>query len=149
MKKNEFITEDCIIEDETFSKFKNTLKCSICKKILKNPMQCNKCQRVFCKECIENYPKSKKKCPNGCKKPNYRANEDKLAMLSLLKFLCNNCKEEISYNDVESHLNRGCITNLSTCTLFDEIYAKKKLKKIKKNEIKNLNQKNINYLSSK
>ena len=93
MKKYEFITDDCIIEDETYLKSKNTLKCSICKKILKNPMQCNNCQRVFCKECMKII--LKEKCPNGCKKPNYRANEDKLVMLSLLKFLCNNCKEEI------------------------------------------------------
>ena len=95
--------------------------------------------------------KKEKKCPNKCKKPKYVECVDKKVILSLLQFRCQNCKEEIKYNDVQKHLDSGCETNLNTARLVDSIYVKKKLKKLTKEEINNiaLNGKKVNHLSSK
>ena len=72
-------------------------------------------------------------------------------ILSLLKFRCQNCKEEIKYNDVQAHLNSGCEANLNSCRLVDSIYIKKKLIKLKDEEIHNIADmgNKINHLSSK
>ena len=53
MLNDSYIDDDCIIKDETFLAFKNLLICNICNKILKKPMMCKNCQKVFCKTCIE------------------------------------------------------------------------------------------------
>ena len=149
MKKEEYITDDCVVEnDPTYIGIKNLIICPICNNIYKNPMQCNNCQKIFCKKCIENY-KNDNICPINCQNPKYRESEDKNALLSLLKFLCKNCKKEISYNDIQSHLSSGCTTNLLQTKLFEEIFAKKKLKKLEKNEKYKLIGKNVNHLSSK
>ena len=151
MEKELYITDDCLIEDETYSTIKLLIKCFICNKILKDPMMCNNCQKVFCKACIENYPKKDKKCPNKCKNPEYKISGDKNAMLSLLKFRCRNCKGEIKYNDVKSHLDSGCETNVNSTRLADSIYIKKKLIKLTNKEIQNITElgNQINHLSSK
>ena len=151
MKKGLFITDDCIIEDETYLKVKDLIKCVLCNKILKDPMKCNKCEKVFCKSCIENFPKKEKKCPKQCKKPKYIECIDKNAILSLLKFRCLNCKEEIKYDDVQTHLSLGCKTNLNSTRLADSLYIKKKLIKLTPDEIHDLTDlgQKINHLSSK
>lgn len=146
-----FITDDCIIEDEIYNGFKDLVKCFICKNILKDPMMCTKCQKVFCKDCIEIYTKQNKKCPNKCKKSKYKKCDDKSAMLSMLKFRCKNCKEEVKYNNVKIHLSSGCETNLTQSRLIDSLYEKRKLIKLSKDDvgkITNLGQK-VNHLSRK
>ena len=148
-KKEKYITEDNLIEDQTYLGIKNLIRCPKCNNIYKNPMQCNKCQKIFCKKCINDSLENKNICPNNCTDPNFQESEDKNCLLSLLKFLCKNCQHEINYNDVESHLNNGCATNAVETKLFYEIFAKKKLKKIKEDEINKLKGKEVNHLSSK
>ena len=112
---------------------------------------CKKCQTVFCKDCIETYSKHNKKCPNKCKNPKYTKCVDKNAMLSLLKFRCKNCKEEVKYYNVKTHLSSGCETNLNQDKLVDALFEKRKLIKLKKDDvgkITDLGQK-VNHLSRK
>ena len=150
-KKNEFITDDCVIENEAYKSFKDLIKCIICNQILKDPIMCKECQKVFCKSCLDNWKNNSKKCPNKCKKPKYVKNIDKHAMLSLISFRCKNCKEEIKYDNVQSHLSLGCEKNLVEDRLVDSIYIKKKLRKLSKKEITEIADKGIvtNHLSSK
>ena len=152
MKKGYFITDDSIIEDEYYNNIKGFIKCSLCNKIFKEPVICKNCQSVYCKACMEIYKKKEGKCPNCEENSEFPKSIDKPALLSNLKFLCQNCKEEIRYNDIESHLKKGCYTNENPSKLFDAIYKKKKLKKLTPDEIsriKNNNKQYINHLSSK
>ena len=51
-------------------------------------------------------------------------------MIQKLKYLCNNCKQEVKEADIESHIKNGCIKNKNPTKLIDAIYRKKE-KKIK------------------
>ena len=146
MNNNEYITDDCIIEDDVYSGVKDIVKCKICSKILKDPMICRDCQNVYCKACID----EQKNCPK-CNNSEFVSSIDKKALLSLLKFRCKNCKNEIKYNDVESHLNTGCKKNLKENKLIEQIYKKKQLKKLEYDEIEQIRNKGhkINHISSK
>lgn len=150
--EDEYINDDCIIEDENYRNFKSILLCPLCNKILKNPMMCMNCQTNFCKKCLYKWCEDYVKCPNKkCGNPNYKENTDKLALLSLIKYRCNNCKSEVKYNDVQSHLDSGCEKIENECRLSEIIYKKKKLKKLNPEEIKAIkdNKKTINYITSK
>ena len=151
MKKGYFITDESVIEDELYINIKELIKCGLCNKILKEPVFCKKCQRHYCKACLENWKKKDGKCPNCKENSEFPKSIDKPVLLSLLKFLCQNCKEEIRYNDIESHLQKGCYTYKNPSKLLD-VYKKKKLKKLTPDEIsriKNNNKQYINHLSSK
>ena len=146
-----FITDDDVIEDESYNRIKEMIKCKLCNNILKEPMVCKGCQNVYCKKCIDNWSKNEDDCPNDCISPSYAISYDKAALLSMLNFLCQNCKKEIRYNDVESHLKAGCEKSLYQTKLFDAIYKKKKLKKLTSEEVSDVRKenKNVNHLSSK
>ena len=78
-------------------------KCSICSKIMVNPIDCESCGHSFCNECI-----SKSKCPFGCEKKSFKPSSMGIKNLLInLKFKCPNegCKEIISYIDVKAHDN--------------------------------------------
>ena len=151
MNNNEYITDDCIIEDNKYSEIKDLIKCPLCSQIFKEPIKCKKCQNNYCKACIDNWLKKVNICPGNCINPVYVQSIDKINMLSLLIFRCKNCKEEIKYNDVESHLNSGCTTYRTESKLIESIYKKKKLKKLTNKEIEEIIDKGhkINYISSK
>lgn len=151
MKKAQYITDDCIIEDELYKSIKNLIKCNICQKIIKDPIRCKSCQNSYCKACIDNWIKNQNKCPNECQNPEYIKNLEIPALLTNIKYLCKNCKQEIKYYDVESHLKEGCKTNKSPTKLIDIIYKKKKLQRIPKDDIGRIrkDEKGINHLSSK
>ena len=148
---NEYIDDDCLIQDENYLTFKPLMDCFICKKILKNPVMCSNCQSNFCKKCIENWSDEHSKCPNNCENSEYKTNQDKMALLSILKFKCKNCKSEVKYNDVKSHVDSGCGKLERESKLCEIIYKKKKLKKLTSEEVKKAKEKNeeINYITSK
>ena len=148
---DDYINDDCIIEDENFLTFKPLIMCGLCNKILKKPKMCLKCQTNFCEKCIEKWSDDFEKCPKNCENPDYQPNKDKLAILSMIKFKCKNCKREIKYNDVESHLKLGCGKKQEEDRLCNIIYKKKKLKKLTNDEIKAVKEKGkeINHLTSK
>ena len=64
---------------------------------------CTKCQKEFCKKCIDDWIKTKKKCPNKCKNSNFQESMGKKDILSKLQFRCNGCQKEIFYFDAQSH----------------------------------------------
>lgn len=148
---DDYINDECIIEDENYLTFKPLMTCQLCNKILKNPMMCLNCQTNFCEKCIEKWSDDFDKCPKNCEHPNYKPSKDKLALLSMIKYKCKNCKREIKYNDVESHLKLGCGKKQEEDRLCDIIYKKKKLKKLTNDEIKAVKdkKKEINHLTSK
>ena len=46
-------------------------KCCICTKIVLDPKECEKCQTLFCKVCIEKWSKEKRYCPLQCPDAKY------------------------------------------------------------------------------
>ena len=51
---NVYIDPSFIINKENWSLIASESICKICKGILYDPIQCSKCQLIFCKQCIEN-----------------------------------------------------------------------------------------------
>jgi hypothetical protein len=148
MAKKSYIDDNCIIKDETFLGIKSSIICDICKKILKDPVMCSNCQKVFCKACID----EKGECTTiGCLGNRLDKCADKCVMLGLIKYCCKNCKEVVKYNDVEKHLKSGCKFRENEPTLADCINKKHELKKLTKEEVKNAKKNNeeIYHLSSK
>ncbi len=48
----------------------NFFTCTICMKVVCNPIECNKCQNAFCSDCIENWKKEREDmCPMQCEDP--------------------------------------------------------------------------------
>ena len=148
LEKDEYFDEDSPIEDQLYISLKELLICPYCHKLIKNPFMCNKCQKNYCKKCLEDYS-NMKKCPNDNKDSEFKHSVMINEMLSKLKYKCKNCKKEILQSDIKSHLETNCkhaeIEHKKT--LADEIHTEKKLIKLPKDEMKN--KKVDNLLTSK
>ena len=148
LEKDEYFDEDSPIEDQLYISLKDLLKCPYCNKLIKNPFMCNKCQKNYCKKCLEDFS-NMKKCPNDNKESEFKHSIMINEMLSKLKYKCNNCKKEILQSDIKSHLETNCkhaeIEHKKT--LSEEIHTEKKLIKLPKDEME---KKNVdNSLTSK
>ena len=124
-----YVNNITLVQNEVSKKLKPLAICPLCENILIDPMMC-KCQKVYCKACIDEWSKKHKKCPSGCKNPKYEKCIQKYEILSKLKFRCLECEEEILYNNAESH-HKVCCPD----------------KKISK--IKNIEQKKIEKIAKK
>ena len=47
------------------NKLSPTLQCSICLDFIMEPIECQNCNKLFCKECINNWLKQWNECPNN------------------------------------------------------------------------------------
>ena len=132
--KIEVSFEDIYNKNET-ANMKDLLTCPICLNILMFPVQCNKCNKCFCKMCIDNYANSKSICPFKCDNPLYNPNKFVENVLAILQFKCKNgCDKIIKYEELQKHYQEDC----------DKIDFKAKYKELLKKykELKNKN--NIN-----
>lgn len=124
----------------TLEIFKPLITCEICKGILIEPIQCQKCNKIFCKKCSIN-PEGKETCKFGCQNEKLKPLKIIKNVLSKLKFECKNrCDELISYDDYFHHHEETC-KNLN----YQENYIKKlnqlMIKKIKEEKLKKDKQK--------
>lgn len=88
---------------------KDLIECPICLNILVSPVQCDKCNKCFCKKCINNYAESRVKCPFRCSYPKYSENKYVNNVLSFLSFKCNKgCGQIIKYDDIDKHYEEDC-----------------------------------------
>ena len=99
----EYFNSKTIIEDEIYKAFKETVTCPLCKNILIEPLICMKCQKIYCKKCINNLDLDNKKCPNNCIEPFFENCLGISEILSKLKFKCEKCEKQIEYNDAQNH----------------------------------------------
>ena len=121
------ISPDDIYNKTEAENIKELLKCPICLNILMTPVQCDKCNKCFCKLCIEQYQDYKTKCPFRCENPLYLENKFVKNVLSILKFRCKNgCDKIINYDDLEKHYEEEC----------EKIDFKKKYEELLKNHNK-------------
>ena len=107
LEKNEYFTDDCLVQNQLSFSFKDSLICPLCNKILKNPFMCNKCQNSYCKKCLD-YCFNFMKCPNHNEKGQFNISIMKSEMLSKLKYKCKNCLKEVIQSDIKTHLEENC-----------------------------------------
>ena len=129
-----YINIDTLVENEVSKAFKPLVLCPICKNIFIDPQMCNKCQKVFCKKCIDEWSLENRDCPNNCEAPTYQSCIFKNDILSKLKFVCVGCEQEINYEDAENHHNECCPDKTSV----DLKKKKSKLQKLPPEEVQKL-----------
>ena len=101
--------EDIINKNET-ENLNDLITCPICLNLLISPLQCNQCNKCFCKGCIKDYEKKNNYvCPFKCENPEYNPNKFVNNVLSILKFKCKNgCDKIIKYDELEKHYQEDC-----------------------------------------
>lgn len=145
--EGKYFDEDSLIENEYYKGIHNLIICTICNQIFKEPMMCNKCQKTFCKKCLNEVDKENHQCEN----PEYMESINANNLLLNLKYLCKNCKKEIRKGDIEAHLKENCIKNENPDKLMDSIFRKYSLRKLTNDEIKEIpkHKKNVNHITGK
>ena len=126
MEKSEYFTEDSIVKDELYKSISSLIICPLCNKIYEEPMVCNNCNKVYCNKCLEERGNI---CPNGCQDSQLLKCVTKNELLSQLKYKCKNCCEEITRNNLNSHLESNC-THKMERKLSEILQTKKTLKKL-------------------
>ena len=144
-----YFDDNCIIEDDYYKCIKNLVTCKFCDKILKDPVMCTQCQEAYCKNCVKQLQNENEK--HKCENPSYIKNLNAISMLGKIKYLCKNCKNEIKQEDIEEHLNEGCIKHENPKKLIDTMFKKNCLQKLDRTQIKFLSVDNtkINHISGK
>ena len=137
--KIEVSFEDIYNKNEA-ANMKDLLTCPICLNILISPVQCNKCNKCFCKICIDNYANSKSVCPFRCENPLYNPNKFVENVLAILKFKCTNgCGKIIKYEDLRNHYEEDC-DKIDYKTKYKELLKKyKELQKLFNDNFQSLN----------
>ena len=145
---NNYFDDDCLIKDEIYNTYKDSVTCKICNKILNEPMMCQKCQKTFCKKCQDEF---KKDNSHKCEKPIYVENKNAASFVNLLKYLCKNCKNEIQKKDIKKHLSEGCVKNENPDEFMNSIFRSYSLKRLNAEEIKEMSnkKKKVNYITCK
>jgi hypothetical protein len=120
---------------ENYVKFENLLNsfiCCICLEIVKNPMECENCESLYCEECWDMMKISGKKCVLHCTAPVKKASKFVRDALSNLRITCETCgKKDIEYNMYVLHFE--------VCGIFNGKDSRNKedlLKYIKEKEMK-------------
>jgi hypothetical protein len=116
---HDYINENNLIKDEAYKRLGCSIKCPICIDIIIEPMQCEKCNNLFCKKCLESWSRVDKRCPNRCKIPNYKNSPEKEELFSQLKFKCKKCQKVIKYSEMKRHYYLKCGTEKNNIKLYD------------------------------
>ena len=146
MDKNNYFSDDCIVEDEFYRNLKILLFCPLCNKLFKDPMLCSVCGKTYCQKCIENI------CPNNCKNNTFAKDINKNVLLSKLKYKCKNCSEEIIQSEITAHLESDCQykEDDSNSKSLSEIYqTKKTLTRLSEEEMRKYDINEVNCFTSK
>ena len=143
-----YINKNTLVEDDFYKLFQSSVICSICENIYINPVMCLKCQKVFCKRCVEKINENDGINQHNCEEPDYKKSLDKNEILSKLKFFCVGCEAQIVYSEAERHHESCCPGKTSNGMNFKN---KIKIKKLTLKEIEKLRKqgKEVAYISGK
>ena len=136
LKKDEYFSDDCVVEDTLYISLIDLVTCPLCAKIFKEPYMCNECQQVYCKKCLQQDSKLKI-CPKEKKRSTFSLSKNKNELVSKIKYRCKNCLEVVIQKDIKAHLKENCEHNEEIKrekTLAEIINNKKKLIKLNKEE---------------
>ena len=90
--------ETDIVNVEYYNGIKSMVNCPICLNIIKDPVQCEKCQNNFCSDCVKSVPQ----CPFRCENSNYNPSLSCKRLLSELKIKCK-CGKECGFDFIKKH----------------------------------------------
>ena len=99
-----YININTLVNNEINNTFKDLVLCPLCSNILIDPFMCEKCQKAYCKKCIDEFSQKNNKCPNNCESSGYQKCIGKNDILSKLKFKCGKCEKEFLYDDLMKHV---------------------------------------------
>ena len=149
------ISSENVKNKEYFQGVQDLTICLYCNNILMDPIECNKCESNYCRECIYSINSDNSICPKKCYFPKF-SNSSKYVKDLLLKieFSCI-CFRNIPYLEYLSHISKctgkrcfSCSTiiklnsfNLETVDLRIELEGYKKLNNNLLNELKELRSK--------
>jgi len=101
------IPSNRIVNLEKLQLIDDLIKCPICLNYLNNPFECELCGGLFCENCIQNWLKTKKKCPMRCQELRIkRANINSRKLLNTVELRCQNypdCDFVAKYWDLLEH----------------------------------------------
>ena len=113
-----------------------SLECCICIELVKEPVECQGCQSIYCKECWEQLKIAGKGCVMRCKEKVEKANKFLFDILKRLKLKCPIC-EEGGLNYPKFLLHYDCCVIAKKYGTIDELT---KLENEKDEEIEKLKQ---------
>ena len=148
MKKEDYFSEDCIVENVYYKTLKDLLTCPLCNKLFKDPLMCSDCQNVYCQKCLELKYLKDKICPNNCKNAKFVKSITKNEMLSKILYKCKNCSNEVKQSDINAHLESNCKKE-RTKTLSELYQTKKEIIKLSPEEMSKIDKNTINHFTSK
>ena len=94
--------EEQIVNKEFYEGIKDVINCMICSCIIEDPIQCNKCQNLFCRKCIDDWTNKKKICPLDCTNNKFISAHLCKSLISQIIIQCK-CGEKISYVKYKKH----------------------------------------------
>jgi len=98
--ENKFLfSESDIVNKEYYKSIKDVINCSICSDIIKDPVQCNKCQHCFCSLCIKRLRNCR---PCNCQFNQFIPSLICKNLLSELIIKCS-CGDELKYDFIQKH----------------------------------------------
>ena len=101
------ISLDRIVNTDQLALIEDLLKCPICFNFLNNPYECELCGGLFCEDCIQDWLKTKEKCPMRCPELKIkRADINSRKLLNKIVLRCQNypdCDFSASYWDLFAH----------------------------------------------
>ena len=101
------ITRTNLVVDAT--KVSPTLECPICLDLVMDPVECESCRKLFCKECIEGWLKNSNNCPNAHKFIKKSTLDDwiKPALNKIfIKCPFQSCNNSYAYSTWSNHIKR-------------------------------------------
>ena len=104
---------------DLISHYIESSKCPVCLKIVRNPVECEKCDTYYCKDCYDSIKILKIK--ENCNSEPVKANKFIRNILSKLKITCEYCKKQnIEYDNYTKHLIE-CSKSTNLHSLRDEL----------------------------
>jgi len=116
---HDYMNEENIIKNEAYKSLGKSIICPICIDIIIDPMKCEKCNNIFCKQCLESWSRVDKRCPNRCQNPNYKKSSEKEELFSQLNFKCKKCQKIIKYSEMKRHYYSKCGKEKNRNYLYD------------------------------
>lgn len=106
-----YLQESDIVKKGDYLKNKGQYTCSLCKKILLNPVMCSKCEKVFCKDCIFDFVMKNNKCFDNCEDFELSIpNNQYMELYKMFTLKCKSCNLSFPLMEYYQH-NKKCQSN--------------------------------------
>ena len=107
---SEELTRTNLVVDS--NKLSPTLQCSICLDLVMDPVECQNCSKLFCKDCINSWLKNSNQCPNKHQFKKKAILDDWIKpALDRIFIKCpfQNCNNSYAYSTWSNHIKR-CVS---------------------------------------